>query len=868
MNFKTVWHLFTADAQRLRWLIIAVLVLLLFGAGQYFFSDPWSLPADTTSSSTSLPEYLRRRNHEWVPFFSPLAAVFAVTLGWHGATAARLRPVRRREIALSKFASLLVFLYVPQMLAILLVLTRHGIPFNQAALGMAAAAGAFVPLWIILAAYGRLAGTMWRFLGAAGATIAVLGMLTVAFKNFERGPLDTLAVVCNDGWGRNAGPLAWSVLWSSAFLMLVLTAFTIRRWKPFWRCAVAAMGVLAISFAMRDVDLFTLKPSAAAKELVTQEVLDGIQLVMPDEIQLQENRQPKLHTLRVSGGVDTKGLPPGVFCTWKTESARLYDDGRLIPEPPDSIPNRRSGQSRFYPSFGFNELSQAIQRAFPENELLRKEPDSDFLIRFRYPAPDSNWQHAFVFSPTESFQTETQFSMELEMTGTLYRYEIIANVPINQEPTVSCLGGRLQVKVMPEAKPMGKFEALAISFQGPVSGVAEHVSALHHTTDLQNLWKPVLYLPESGEIIPRSSHPYHAKGPLLSGGVTHRFVVDFRETDSPQLGKTKAQLMDAARLLILQPVILGTVTRHVSKKSTRLNFAPSQLDSSRADFNYTLGPQMAPNEFMPYARLRRPNPDTATDEEFGRWLQLVMPNFTIGQWVSAEYSSWVPKKLDLLLKIPYQNFHPLSEALIRSIPESRKSAIIQKLEEYPELIDVIHARGWMEDARLPLLGLFEANKFTRPEHLCIIAGLNEPQTYDRLLKALEVNGNEHLYNVLRLKSGIEPRLSDAVDHLLAKLITPDALPTRNATHDDWQRLTDFGVPLMHGREQAKRSALLLFQWFKVKDQNGLSEFMGRHFQLPAGIKSQPKDAIDHFMNLKPEDCAWDPLIRRWVSTKH
>ena len=457
--------------------------------------------------------------------------------------------------------------------------------------------------------------------------------------------------------------------------------------------------------------------------------------------------------------------------------------------------------------------------------------------------------------------------MELEMTGTLYRYEVIANVPFAGESSVPCLDGWLQVKTLPNAKAVGRMSPIGITFQSPTLGVAEHVTTLHYERDLQNLWKPMIYLPERGDVFPCIGHPYYARGPLLAGGATHRLMVEFEEINHLHPEQSRSQLLASARLLILQPVLLGTVTRHVAGEAARLNFVPSQSDSARIDLNYARGPRVAPNEALRYARPRRPNPETASAEQMGRWLQLIGANSTMSEWLSAEYAVWAPINLDLFLRCTGENFYPVARAVAQSMPESQKSAVIAKLEEYPELIEVLQARGWLEDAREPLLRLYAADKFRREEHLCILASLGDPSTYDRLLKALEGNGDERLYNVLRQKPGIEPRLSESVNRLFAKKSINGLQPIRPATYEDWNRLTELGVPLMHGKPEAMRDALILFQWFKLKSNCGLVEFMERHFQLPQGNKRQSREAIEYLMGLKQDDCQWDPLIRRWVATK-
>ena len=168
MNLRTVLHLLRTDVRRMRLLISVTLALLTLNFALTLSANEWRAPAQRSSSmdnSWSLyGNSLRNVTEGSMLGAGVFAACLAGAAGWQGLAWSRTRPVRRREAAAAKVALLGGFLIGPQIIMVFTVLLRHGIPLREALLGTAAAAGVFVPLWIMLAALGRLAGSGAAFL--------------------------------------------------------------------------------------------------------------------------------------------------------------------------------------------------------------------------------------------------------------------------------------------------------------------------------------------------------------------------------------------------------------------------------------------------------------------------------------------------------------------------------------------------------------------------------------------------------------------------------------------------------------------------------------------------------------------------------
>lgn len=193
MNFLTIKHLFLADGLRLRWLILAVLVLVVLQTLGFLFYGPWDLPFPSRVSTSNLPPAYGIVGSNWPDLSFPFAiaaGLLAAAVGWQGASVEAARPVRRREKLTAKLFFLTVFLFLPQAAAILLVLCSNGIGSSVAFRAMVAAAGAFVPLGLLIAAYGRLAGSFWRFSGAVLLTFAAvfLAMILAAVMKWDNRP--------------------------------------------------------------------------------------------------------------------------------------------------------------------------------------------------------------------------------------------------------------------------------------------------------------------------------------------------------------------------------------------------------------------------------------------------------------------------------------------------------------------------------------------------------------------------------------------------------------------------------------------------------------------------------------------------------
>ena len=152
-----------------------------------------------------------------------------------------------------------------------------------------------------------------------------------------------------------------------------------------------------------------------------------------------------------------------------------------------------------------------------------------------------------------------------------------------------------------------------------------------------------------------------------------------------------------------------------------------------------------------------------------------------------------------------------------------------------------------------------------------VASLEEPETYDRLLSMLESGGKMELYEAIRRLPGIEPRLTESVRRYFARITVHGREPAEKPEYHN-PHGGRLALPLRHGLPEALNDALAVFRWenpvrkgthsFATDIQ---SEFLLRFLIAPSNIEGRSRAACDFLAALKPEDCRFDLLTRRWIT---
>lgn len=387
-------------------------------------------------------------------------------------------------------------------------------------------------------------------------------------------------------------------------------------------------------------------------------------------------------------------------------------------------------------------------------------------------------------------------------------------------------GGYLHCRVVGSSTRRGPLVDCAM--QGIVTGLAADPARLAWNIESQRLWNFVLYLPQSGELfIAEDGNDLVGRGPLLACGFCHRLIKGFEPVD--HLTRYDEEDLRGARVLIFAPRILGVLHRRVVTPP----ILPDSSDDRKTSDHYLVqGPPIAPKDFFDYALPRRPDPATASDEEFGRWLLLCQGNHTLEAWSARELCEWLPGKSGAMLHShpPSYGNSPLARALAAGLPESRKREVIALLPATPWLLGVVRKRGWLSEARREVLQLF-ARPEPHPEELWIaVASLEEPATYDQLLERIARWGGPDLYRALSRIPAIADRLDGAVKRYFEKVNSHGRPPAGTAGREYPHERNYLEVPLMHGIPEAMREALVLFH------AGGAAKFVYQREQLAKHIQ--------------------------------
>lgn len=889
MNPSTVRHLFVAEALRLRWLILIALCLLVADASQAWSKAVWDFPGGMNLWSPDLPNENPLPQFRWGGLFGPAAALLAAMVGWQGTTVMDVRPVRLRELAAAKLLSLTLFLILPQALAILLVLMHQGISPGAAFGGMVAAAGAFVPRWIILAVYGRLAGSFWRFGAALVISWSALALYFVVHRSlgFSEDAARALDLMgqSNDGWGSYPAPAVWGLLWLLVVELLLLQFLIGRRWGAASRCAAAAVVILGTSVGFRYVDwkpaLAETKAVAADGEVsaLNPDILSRIQPVRPSDMEIENIWSPKKEpegSLKVlQGEIGTSGLPDGWHCVWlpSGKSTLVEDSGRtgrkkawslrwqVLPEHVDigiqQSPDREKEIAEALASRGIQTWKA------PSSFIQPGQPSKQRLGEFRF---DEG------VPPPSQMPTEKQGSWEADLTGVLYRWEMLADLPLEKESRTALGEGWVFARNLPN--PKGTQPLVDLAYRMPLPLVVDDPLLLSSWAGAMHGWQVFLFLPSSGELIPSSGNPGMGSGPLLAGAWDSRMIFSFQLPSPVNIRSLTESERAEARVIIMKPRIAACLERHLPAEPVVLSLL-KQAAGRQSEFGLTIGPRIEPRHFFEYARPRRPDPSTATDAEVGKWMQLCLGMDVMDDWQAAEMSVWVPGHLELLLKIcdlASRGQRVCCEAVSRVVPESRKAEIIAKLDDFPWLVGVIRRRGWIGDAREPLMRLFASGKLSGLGQSGCVAEFEDPATYGRLLADLERNGSAQFYENLHRLPGIEPALTATVKRYFERVTIHGRPPAGEADDNSRQLLDNLKMPLRHGLPEALDDALILIKWLgdsRLRSTQRL--WLASVLQVPPEVG---EDLIGgrgkvsaFFLSLKPEDLHWDAFTRRWSPAK-
>jgi len=135
-------------------------------------------------------------------------------------------------------------------------------------------------------------------------------------------------------------------------------------------------------------------------------------------------------------------------------------------------------------------------------------------------------------------------------------------------------------------------------------------------------------------------------------------------------------------------------------------------------------------------------------------------------------------------------------AIARLVRPEHKDLILDALPRVPELVQVVLARGWLEDARETLVeGLRYHRGYLPTEWVEAVASFKDPDTYDELMHYFVYGSSRaDTYRAIRDLPGIE--LSDAV-----------AEAWRRASSSEWEATSMAPIAIEYGHVDALAYAI-------------------------------------------------------------
>lgn len=316
-----------------------------------------------------------------------------------------------------------------------------------------------------------------------------------------------------------------------------------------------------------------------------------------------------------------------------------------------------------------------------------------------------------------------------------------------------------------------------------------------------------------------------------------------------------------ARILVLQPEFLGTISRRLSLPPPAAATEPMwDID------NWMLGHISEVRDKAYYSTFRpnRPDPATCSEQEFVRYLRAVAGGYP-KEIISRDLAEYAPRFAHVLaLYVRY--YHVAPAAIGNGVPESLKEDVISVIDSsartYP-LLTTLADRNWVGLARQPLLTCLGPSSDGQGDMslaVAAVAGLEDPATYPLLLAAYERTRSSRFYDIIRLLPGITPELDKSVERV-SQGLSPSH--DRNGASFIYfsDALPEFLAPVSAGNPVAFAKLFQLGQTTSMRktfSDPGLGKIIR---QSPMPDRPDKWEAL--FKEKSPADFTYDSLARCW-----
>jgi hypothetical protein len=444
--------------------------------------------------------------------------------------------------------------------------------------------------------------------------------------------------------------------------------------------------------------------------------------------------------------------------------------------------------------------------------------------------------------------------VDAKLSGWVYRYRIVFDIPVGGQAVEHEESGRKwRVRRFPAETESALVDVAMTEIRSPLRVHANaHIWESNRMADLEFFY----YLPQENVVL-SAERRFGASGPVLTGQHWERRV--FEPQGYGQQSESSHLDFSGMRLIALR----AEVVANLPAMATSGFLTGENPDEAGHDFQLSMRYPHGLRSYRQKLATERPDPQTCTAAEFGRWLRMVAGVTSSYDSSSiADLSMYVPRFAEIMVKVPQVT--TVREALIQGLPEPRRDVVLDAIRDtaWPNaLIEVAVRRGWTQEAAEVILARFHAGDGIDSKWLM---ALEDPATYRYLLERLRNSPDLVLYENLRLLPGIEPMLEEGIRSAIANANLTTLLNRARLDRNPYP----FGPYLLAAKRGDAAALDAVLQVFTAGGTAGTSYYstsaLGQLFPTPPASEGSVNLGWKRHLAAKTAaDFQYDPLARLW-----